>query len=118
MVMILESMSTIDFATCSHGGVLRNYLKILDVDQTQGSNRKRCTTVSHSPRFKERGASRYTESWQSCCSYSEQRSGDHMDLLANQDAQITCECSTNAHALAMKGVLQDIINDVFNGTFV
>ena len=97
MVMILERMPTFGFVTFSHGGVSRNHLKILDVDQTQGSNQKRCTTMFHSPRFKERGESRYTESWQSYCSYSERLSSDHMDLLTNRIAQITCKSYTSTH---------------------
>ena len=42
------------------------------------------------PRFKERGASRYMESWQSCCSYSERQSKDHMGLFAYRFAPISC----------------------------
>ena len=83
MVMMLERMPTLGFVTCSHSEVSRNHLKILDVDQTQGSNQKRCTTMFHSPRFKERGESRYTESWQFCCSCSKQLSSDLMGLLTN-----------------------------------
>ena len=79
------------FATCSHGGASRNYLKILDVGRTQGSNQRRCTTMFRSPRFKERGASRYTESWQSCCSCSRRLSSDLMGLLTIQIAPITCK---------------------------
>ena len=92
--MILERMPTFGFVTCSHGGVSRNHLTILDVDQTQGSNQKRCATMFHSPRFKERGASRYTESWQSYCSCSKRLSSDLMDLLTNRIAQITCKSYT------------------------
>ena len=40
--------------------------------------------------FKERGESRYTESWQSCCSCRRRLSSDLMDLLSNQIAPIAC----------------------------
>ena len=90
MMVIFERMFTIGFVAITHVDVSRNYLKILDVDQTQGSNQRRCTTMFRSPRFKERGASRYMESWQSCCSYSERQSKDHMGLSADQFAPISC----------------------------
>ena len=38
MTMILEHMFIIDFVAITHVDVSRNYLKIWDVDQTQGSN--------------------------------------------------------------------------------
>ena len=90
MTMILEWMFTIGFVATTHVDVSRNYLENLDVDQTQGSNQRRCTTMFRSPRFKERGASRYTESWQSCCSCSRRLSSDLMGLLTIQIAPITC----------------------------
>ena len=56
------------------------------------------------------------ESWQSCCSYSERQSKDHMGLFAYRFAPISCR--NYASASAMKGVLQSIIIDVFNGTLI
>ena len=56
------------------------------------------------------------ESWQSCCSYSEWQSKDHMGLFAYRFAPISCR--NYASASAMKGVLQSIIIDVFNGTLI
>ena len=94
MVMILERMPTFGFVTFSHGGVSRNHLKILDVDQSQGSNQKRCTTMFHSPRFKERGESRYTESWQFCCSCSKQLSSDLMGLLTSWQWKVSYRISS------------------------
>ena len=115
-MMILEHMFTIGFVAITHVDVSRNCLKNLDVDQTRGSNQKRCTTMFRSPRFKNEG---HPDTWSH---------GNLAVLTANGRARITWVCShigfapiscrNYASASAMKGVLQSIINDVFNGTLV
>ena len=116
--MIFERMFTIGFVAITHVDVSRNCLKNLDVDQTRGSNQKRCTTMFRSPRFKNEG---HPDTWSH---------GNLAVLTANGRARITWVCSHIglrpypvgimhfASASVMKGVLQSIINDVFNGAFV
>ena len=116
MTMILEHMFTIGFVAITHVDVSRNYLKILDVDQTQGSNQKRCTTMFRSPWFKNEG---HPDTWSH---------GNLGILTAYGRARITwvsshigfapISCRNYVSASAMKGVLQSIINDVFNGTLI
>ena len=93
-------------------------LKNLDVDQTQDSNQNRCTTMFRSPWFKNKG---HPDTWSH---------GNLAVLTANGRARITWVCSHIglrpypegimhfASASVMKGVLQSIVNDVFNGAFV
>ena len=116
MAMVLECMFTIGFVAITHVDVSRNCLKNLDVDQTRGSNQKRCTTMFRSPRFKDEG---HPDTWSHgnlAVPYSERQSKDHMGLFAYRFAPISCR--NYASVSAMKGVLQSIVNDVFPGTLV
>ena len=93
-------------------------LKNFDVDQTQDSNQIRCTTMFRSPWFKNKG---HPDTWSH---------GNLAILTAYGRARITWVCSHIglrpypvgimhfASASVMIGVLQSIINDVFNGAFV
>ena len=116
--MIFERMFTIGFVAITHVDVSRNCLKNLDVIKLEVATKTSAQQCFARLGLRNEG---HPDTWSH---------GNLAVLTANGRARITWVCSHIglrpypvgimhfASASAMKGVLQSIINDVFNGAFV